>query len=74
MTIWFNLVFDPVSVLGKLMPSIMVLVTLLDSPLCRGCSFFSVAVLLDVLSAPTHGTLLLLTTLLVVMIIGRYGD
>ena len=67
MTVWFNLVFDTAPVLGKLMPSLMVLVSFLDSPLCRGC-FFSVAILLGVFSAPTHGTLLLRTTLLVVMI------
>ena len=72
MAVWFNLVFDAAPALGKLLPSLMVLVSFLDPPLCRGFFFFSVAILLDVLSAPTHGTLLLLTTLFVVMIIDRY--
>ena len=74
MAVWFNLVFDAAPVLGKLMPSLMVLVSFLDPPLCLGCFFFSVAILLDVLSAPTHGTLLLPTTLFVVMIIDLLED
>ena len=73
MAIWFNLVFDAAPVLGKLMPSLMVLVSFLDPPLCRGWFFFAAAKLLDVLLAPTHGTLLLPTTLFVVMIIDRYA-
>ena len=74
MAVWLNLVLDAAPVLGKLLPSLMVLVSFLDPPLCRGFFFFSVAILSDVLSVPTHGTLLLPTTLFVVMIIDLLED
>ena len=71
MAVWLNLVFDTAPVLGKLLPSLMVLVSFLDPPLCRGV--LVAAMLLESLLAPTHGTVYSPTTLFVVMIIELYG-
>ena len=72
MAVWLNLVFDAAPVLGKLLPSLMVLVSFLDPPLCRGV--LVAAMLLESLLAPTHGTVYSPTTLSVVMIIDLLED
>ena len=72
MAVWLSLVFDAAPVLGKLLPSLMVLVSFLDPPLCRGV--LVAAMLLESLLAPTHGTVYSPTTLSVVMIIDLLED
>ena len=69
--VWLNLVLDAAPVLGKLLPSLMVLISFLDPPLCRGV--LVAAILLESLLTPTQGTMFSSTTFFLVMIVNLLG-